>query len=267
MRLWYQSMTPLTRLERYAAALAQHAKEVCSPGVEVEVHGVAEAPYAGLMPADLLKYPFAKFVLQAECIELARQAERDGFDAFILGSFSEPFLPEIRSALDIPVVSMAEATLLVACSLAEQFALVTLAPANVKRLRGVVRRHEMERRVCGVHSLAHKVDEADLDAALAGGAAVVEDFTRVAMSAIEAGADVVVPAEGVLNEVVRRSGLRTLAGATVLDCVGASLLYAELMVHMQQRLGAGVGRRWGYAKPAAELLARLRLVADFGPPR
>ncbi len=265
MRLGYQSMTPLSRLARYAAALQAHAREVCSPGVEVAVHGVSEAPYEDLMPADVLKYPYAKLVLQAECIEFTRRAEREGFDAVILGSFSEPFLPEIRSALDIPVVAMAEATLLLACSLAEQFALVTLAPANVKRVRAVVRRHALEARVCGVYALAHRVDEADLDAALGDGAAIVADFTAVARDAIEAGADVVVPAEGVLNEVVRASGLKALADATVLDCVGASLLYAELLVHMKRRMGVGVGRRWAYARPGPELLARLKLVAEIPP--
>lgn len=263
MRLWYQSMTPLSRLPRYAAALQAHGREACAPGTEVTVRGVSEEPYEGSMPADVLKYPYAKLVLQAECIELARRAEREGFDAFVLGSFSEPFLPEIRSILDIPVVSMAEATMLVACSLAEQFALVTIAPANAKRLRAVVQRHGMKERVSAVHSLARRADEGSLDAALEDGTSVVEDFTRVAEAAIEAGADVVVPAEGVLNEVVHRAGMRTLGEATILDCVGATLLYAELMVHLGQRLGTGVGRRWAFARPAPELLARLRLVAEF----
>ncbi len=268
MRFWYQSMTPLARLGRYEAALGAHAREVCSPGVEVAVHGVSEAPYQGLMPADVLKYPYAKLVLQAECIELARRAEREGFDAFILGSFSEPFLPEIRSVLGIPVVSMAEATMLVACSLAEQFALVTIAPPNARRLLAVVKRHGMEARVCGVHSLVRKADEGQLDAALAGEAhGVAEDFASVARSAIEAGADVVIPAEGVLNEIVHRSGLRVLDQATVLDCVEASFLYAELLVNLKQRTGVGVGRRWAYARPTPELLERLALSADFRPRR
>lgn len=258
-------MAPLKRLARYKAALEANARVVCSPGVEVSVNGLSEAPFNGKMPADLLKYPFAKFVLQAECIEIARQAERDGFDAVILGSFSDPFVPEIRSALDIPVVSMAEATMVVACSLAEQFALVTIAPLNAKRLRSVVKRHGMQERVSGVYSLQHGLDEADLDRALAGGAAVVEDFKAVAQKAIEGGADVVVPAEGVLNELVRQHGLRTIEAATVLDCVGTSLLYAELLVNLKRRLGAGVGRRWGYARPDPEMLSRLRLVADVPP--
>lgn len=263
MRLWYQSMTPLAHLPRYKAALEAHAREVCSPGVEVSVNGVSAAPYEGRMPADVLKYPFAKFVMQAEVIEISRQAERDGYDAVILGSFSDPFVPEIRSALDIPVVSMAEASMLLACSLAEQFALVTIAPPNAKRLRNVVKRHGMQNRVTEVLSLQHGMDEADLDRALAGGADVVADFQAVARTAVDAGADVVITAEGVLNEVVRQNGMKAVDGATVLDSVGASLLHAEQLVNVKRRLGVGVGRRWGYARPDPEMLARLRLVADY----
>ena len=50
-------------------------------------------------------------------IENAIKAEREGYDAFVLGSFSEPFLREIRSAVDIPVASVVESSVLVGCSL------------------------------------------------------------------------------------------------------------------------------------------------------
>jgi allantoin racemase len=250
IRLWYQSMAPIRSLGHYTAALASHARRACSDGVEVVFNGVTEERYRGRLPADVLKYPFAKLVFQAEAIDFCRKAEADGFDAVILGSFSEPFLAEIRSILDIPVVSLAEASLLTACSLAEQFALVTLAPANVKRLRALVRRHGLETRIVAIHALDRAVDEADLDAAFTAPERVVADFTGVAGRAVEAGADLVVPAEGVLNEVLFANGVRTIAQATVLDCVGTALL----QVALKRRLGIGVGRRWSYAKPPPDLL-------------
>ena len=61
-----------------------------------------------------------------------------------------------------------------------------------------------------------------------------------------------------MNEVLYRERVRTIAGAAVLDCVGAALLHAEMLVSMKRRLGVGVGRRWAYAKPPADLLAELR---------
>ncbi len=257
-RFWYQSMAPIRSLPRYAQALHHHAHEVCSAGVEVTFNGVDEARYHGRMPAEVHRYPYAKLVLQSEVIEFGMQAEREGFDAFIIGSFSEPFLAETRSVLDIPVVSLAEASLLAACSLAEQFALISLAPAYARRLRGVVRRHGLESRLSGVLALKTACDEADVDAAFASPDALIDDFTSVARDAVEAGADVVIPAEGLLSEVLHLQRVRTIESATVLDCVGTALLYAEMLVNMKGRLGLGVGRRWAYAKPPADLLAELR---------
>ena len=258
IRIWYQSMTPLTHLRNYRGALEECAARACSPGVEVSVNGVPDALYRNRSPADVLKYAYGKLTGQLPVIDICRKAEEDGCAAVVLGSFSEPFLTEIRSLLDIPVVSMAEAALLVACSLAaEPFALVTIAPPNAKRLRGLVRRHGFENKVSGVLSLSNPATEIDLDAAIAAPASVAADFAAVAERAIEAGADLVIPAEGLLNLIVHRSGLRTIKQATILDSVAVSLLYAELLVNLKTRIGNGVARRWGHAKPPPDLLADL----------
>jgi Asp/Glu/hydantoin racemase len=256
-RIWYQSMAPLGGLDKYVEALNRHAQRVCSADVTVRLNGASDRHYRGRAPTDVLKYPYAKHVIQGEAIELCQRAQREGFDAVILGSFSEPFLLEIRSILDIPVVSMPEATLLVACSLAEQFALISLTQASARRVRQLVRRHGLEGRVSGYHALSKPFNETELNAAFDVPAGLIEDFTAVAEQAVKAGADLVIPAEGVLNEVLFAHGPRVIADATVMDCVGSALLYAELLVNLSKRAGIGVGRRWAYAKPPADLLADL----------
>jgi Asp/Glu/hydantoin racemase len=256
MRIWYQSMAPIRHLTNYTQSLSRHAAAACSPGVEVVFNGASEEPYHGRTPADLLRYPYAKHVLGEEAIGFALRAEREGFDAVILGSFSEPFLPEIRSLLDIPVVSMPESAMLLACALAESFALVTLGPPNNVRVRKTVARHGMQARVSGVHAFARQWDEAQLNAAFDDPAALIESFTEVARRAIADGADLVIPAEGVLNEVLFVHGVHAMDGAAVMDCVGAALLQAEMQVNARQRLGLGVGRRWAM-KPPPDILERL----------
>lgn len=257
MRLWYQSMAPIAHLTAYTESLARHAKLACSPDVEVVFNGASEEPYRGTAPADLLRYPYAKHVLGEEAIGHALRAEREGFDAIILGSFSEPFLPEIRSLLDIPVVSMPEASMMLACALAESFAMITLGPPNVLRVRKTVARHGLQARVSGVHALARQWDEAQLDAAFAEPTALIESFSEAARRSLAEGADLVIPAEGVLNEVLFTHGLHRIDNATVMDCVGAALLQAEMQVNAKQRLGLGAGRRWAQ-RPTPEVRERLR---------
>lgn len=257
IRIWYQSMIPIHRLAAYRDALQEHAARACSEGTEVVFNGSSDATYRNHTPADLLRYPYAKLVIQQEAIDFARRAEAEGFDAIILGSFSEPFLIELRSLLDIPVISMPEASLFAACSLAERFALVTLGASNVIRLRRVVRGHGLDSRVSGIHPFPRQTDEDELNAAFADPAGLIESFTAITEDAVAGGADVVIPAEGVLNEVLHANGVRSIAGATVMDCVGAAMLQAEMMVAMRRRLGLGVGRRWSYLKPPPGILAEI----------
>ena len=79
-----------------------------------------------------------------------------------------------------------------------------------------------------------------------------------AVSPTYAGADLVIPAEGVLNEVVYANGLRRIGKATVMDCVGVVLMHAEMMVRARRVLGLEVGREWSYPKASPELVKTLR---------
>jgi Asp/Glu/hydantoin racemase len=257
-KIWYQSMAPIRALPRYKEALAKKATKASEGGIEAFVNGVREERYHGRMPAQVHRYPYAKLVLQLDAIEFGMQAEKEGYDAYVIGSFSEPFLAETRSVLGIPVVSLAEASLLAACALGERFALVTLSPEYARRLRLVVRRHGLESRLTSVLATSRLMDEADVEKAFSSPQALIEDFSAVARKAADEGADVVIPAEGLLSEVLAQNGVTTLDDATVLDCVGAAVLQADMLVNAKRRLGMGVGRRWAYATPPADLLADLR---------
>lgn len=253
-RIWYQSMTDLGRLPNYRDALQRHVKLACQDDTEVSINGVPEKWFTGYLPAQMYRYAYAKHRIGHEIIGIARAAEAQGCDALILGSFSEPFLAEIRSLLNIPVISMAESAMLLACSMAERFSLVALGPGQLVRLRHVIERHGLGSRMGELATLSHPVHEKELDAAFSNPGAVIEDFRTSARRAVDAGADVVIAAEGVLNEVLFWNNVKSIEGATVLDAVGACLLYAELMVSMKRKLGLGAGRRWAYALPPADVL-------------
>ena len=121
----------------------------------------------------------------------------------------------------------------------------------------------MAARVTGVHAFARQWDEAQLDAAFAQPEPLIDSFVEVSRRAIADGADLIIPAEGVLNEVLFMHGISTVDGATVMDCVGAALLQAEMQVNAQRRLKLGVGRHWAL-RPPAEILARLHTARRAG---
>ena len=265
MRIWHQSAAPLSGMGPYAEALDAHIRRVVSPGTEVVLHGLSRDAYAGRPPARVLKYPYLRHLILGEVIEGCIRAEREGFDAIALASYNDPFVREARSVVDIPIVSMAESTLFLGSTLASRLGLVTLTRANVPRLREIVERHGLEEHVATILPLDPETTEAELMEAFSDPAPLLEIFSTTAERAAEAGAELLIPAEGVLNEVLFAHGVSSLHDLPVLDCVGTVFLHAELRVHLAERTGLRVGRRGSTEKPEAELLAQVRAAHGLEP--
>ncbi len=267
-RIWYQTMTDVDSYPAYRDALERHAERVLEGDSSVEVHGVAPGTYAGQPPVSVLKYPYGYHVLLEQVLGNVLRAQADGFDAVVLGSYSEPFLREARCAVEIPVASMAEATLLVGCSVAARAALISVTDDIAYMAERLVDEHHLRDRVACVRRVDPPVDEEELLAMFADPAEFVAQFTVHARAAIAERADVIIPAEGVLNELLVAGGLREVDGVCIMDCVGVSLLYAEMLVKLHRHTGLHAGRRWEYplAPPAvtallAEHAARVPLSA------
>jgi Asp/Glu/hydantoin racemase len=258
-------MAPLEDFGAYPAVLERHLAEIVSAGTEVTLHGTSRGSYAGRQPVQVLRFPYARHLIQRQALEACYAAEAEGYDAVTFASFSEPYLTEARALVDIPVVSMPEATLLVGCSLAQRMALITLSARSVPRLRALVAQHGLESRLSGIEYFDPPVTEAELLSVLAAGGveAFTRRFTDVAQRAIDGGADVIIPAEGVLNEVLYVSGLRGVGDVAVMDGIAVVFAYTELLVQLRQRTGLGVGRAWTYPRPDAELLTALRRSAGL----
>jgi Asp/Glu/hydantoin racemase len=264
IRIWHQSGAPFATLGAYGDMLARHVMKVVAADTEVVFHGLDPAAYGGRAPAEVLKYAYARHLILGQIVESCIQAEKEGFDAVAIASYSDPLVREARSIVDIPVVSMAESSMLLSCSAAKRFALVTLTPENVWRLREMVERHGLSARVSGIYPLQPRTTERDLVNAFTEPAPILEIFTRTAEQAIAEGAELVIPAEGVLNELLFANQFHRVGPAPVLDCVGATFLHAEMMVRLRRTSALTVGRAWDHARPDDEMLASLRRSAGLG---
>jgi allantoin racemase len=257
VRVWHQCMSPLSDFVLYEALLQRHSSEVSPPGTVVEVHGVLAGTYAGRPPAQVGKYPYLKFMIQSQAIAACRQAEASGFHAVALATFADPYLRECRATVDIPVVSMPESCLFVCSSLAARAALVTLSPPSVRRVREVVEQHGVARRVSGVYPLSPPLTEHVLLELLDSGdlGPLNENLEQVARTAAADGAELLLPAEGVLNELLWSQEVKELAGLPVVDALGVTLAYTQLMVALKRSSGLSTSRVGTFAKPPETLLA------------
>jgi Asp/Glu/hydantoin racemase len=261
MRIWHQSSTEIDGLPAYRRSLLAHAAKMLDRGDVVEVHGIPAGRYRGRAPSDALGNAFVHHVVLEPVLANAVRAEAEGCDAFVIGSFSEPFLRELRSAVDIPVVSLTEASLLVACSLGRYSAPISNAPTTAWMTRMSIEAHGLAGRVLRVQAIDPPLDEPQLARAFDDPAPVIESFMRAAQRAVADGADSIIPAEGMLAELLHSQGVTTISGAPVVDVFGTAWAYAAMLVRLRRHAGMQVGRAWHYRRDDAGLVRELALGA------
>ncbi|MBI4968482.1 MAG: hypothetical protein HZC25_10235 [Rhodospirillales bacterium] len=256
IRLWYQSTVEIDTYHAYREALMALFTQIADRDTTITLRGTPPGTWGGLANSDVMASAWAYHrILSPVLFDNARQAEREGYDAFVLGSFTDPWLRELRSLLDIPVVSLPESTLLTACSVAAKFALVTMNTENDWFLRNNVARYGLESRVSGIHVVEPGLTEWELNTLFTDPSAYLARFTEVARRAIAQYADAIIPAEGLVATVVARHGLREIEGVPVVDAIACAVTQAEAMVKLVRRTGLHAGRRWHYTK-APEAVVR-----------
>src|ERR1700722_1873588 len=248
IKIWHQSMTELAEHPDYAATLERHASAVLDPSIEIVAHGLRPGTHAGVPPGRTLYSPYAYHVLLRQVIENFVAAEEEGYDAGVIGSYSEPFLRDSRSAVNIPIVSMAESTLLTACSIATYSVLVTMSPQIAWMISRIVQSHGLANRVAAINFLEPGMDETALSAAINEPTEFLSKFSEAARRGISQFGDVIVPAEGIMNEILFAHGVRELDGVSVMDSTAVACLRAEFMVKLARATGLHPGRRWDYAQ-------------------
>jgi Asp/Glu/hydantoin racemase len=263
MRIWHQSFTDLTVMPLYRKTIAEHAAAVMGKDAAVSVHGLRPGTYAeGCAPIDAIKYRYVAAINELQVCDAAMVAEREGFDALALGCFFDPALRAARSLVDIPVLGLGETCALVACSLARKFGLVTLCEEQSADYTDLMLSYGLERRYAGAVSVDPAIDEFSLEADEETARAIEQRFDKACALAVERGAEIIIPADGVLNEfLVRRGRLTARGGVPVMDSLGVLFQHAAFMVRLRRTTGAVVSRQQFYARPSQKLVEHVRRVS------
>lgn len=252
LRIWQQSSLDIKRLPGYAGFMREHAGSVCASDVTVDVHGIETGT---LTDDEYFKYGgHWEHLKVTQIIENALRAEREGYDAVAISCFLDSGLEEAREALSIPVVSSMEVMLEVAAKCGRAVALVTRASHMTDRVGALIRQYNRQHLVVAHAPLDIPMSLLALEEAYAGSQTFVDRFKQQASGLVQGGADVIIPAEGVLNTVLIRNRVLEVDGAPVLDSYGILLAYAEMLVRMRRR-DEHARRKEGVPE---EIAARLR---------
>lgn len=251
-RIWYQSFVHPVGQAPYIDRLQAMLDEVAAPGMRFEVHGLDPPVHAF--------HALTELRCAGQVIRNALQAEQSGYDAFVLGHFQEPGLLELRSAVDIPVISLGEANLLAALSLGHRFGLVTVDPVFIPWHDRQVRSHGLAERYVGTRTLKMNLRafmKAFTDRRAY--AAVRAQFVQQVKPLIADGAEVIIPAGGLPMMLFAREAPFVVDDAPVLNGIVVVAKAAEMALALKDITKVAVSRRSTYAKapPAsiAEFLA------------
>jgi allantoin racemase len=85
----------------------------------------------------------------------------------------------------------------------------------------------------------------------------MESFQAMSAQAIAKGADVIIPAEGIIAVILTEHGLTRFQDAPVMDVFGATWSSAVMLANLRIKAGMGMIRRGWYARPDVELIRLL----------
>jgi allantoin racemase len=243
-RIWYQSFVHPVEQAPYIERLQAFLDKVAAPGIRFEVHG--------LDPPDRHFHALTEFRCATQVLRLAVEAERSGYDAFVIGHFQEPGLLEIRGTLDIPVIGLGEANLLAALSMGGRIGLVTIDPSFITWHERQVMAHGFDQRLVGVRAI--RADLGDFMRAFTDSASYAHvrgEFVSQVRPMVADGAEVILPAGGLPMLLFARECPFVIDGALVLSGITVVAKAAEMALALHRLTGAVVSRRGTYAKASA----------------
>jgi allantoin racemase len=224
----------------------------------------------GLTGMEAIFYNYIDYLDTRLAFHAAANAE-EGFDAVMIACFGDPMLWEIRQALDIPVVSIGESSMLLATVMGYKFGVVTISPLNIIGQEHHIAKYGLRERSVGVRAIPESGDEQVM--AMQDARHTIECFKEVARELIADGAEVIIPGCALMSPSLRLApgaekdypnGLTEVDGVPVADVIGDTIKMAETLVALKQAGSCWVSRKGLYAQatPLAKEIAQTVLKDD-----
>jgi allantoin racemase len=241
MRICYQSYVDYDHGAEYLDALKVHLDGIVDPGTTIDIKEIT--------PFDSYAHPIVEWRCAREMIVHAVEAERQGYDAFIVGHFQDAGLYEARSVVDIPVLALGEASMLYACQLGQRTGIVTINPRFIPWFHHQIGKYGLRERVTGVHSMSFEPGQI-LEAI--GSEEGLEEvralFEKQGQPLVDQGVDVLIPGGGIPMLLFSQIRDHRVGAAPVINGIPIVVKMAEMAVKLRGINGLGVSRVSDYAK-------------------
>ncbi len=256
MRIWFQKHITVGKVPALDAGYEKHARQLLRPDTEIVFHGVQKEAYEGSFPNQIVNYSYPETMFGNYFLSRIIEAEKTGYDAFIIGTAPDPGLRDAKSLVDIPVVGYSEASMHIASMLGTRFSYVGFVDMQDRHVDNA-----------GIYGLRERlgpwgrvpVPAAVVQNALEGRPGPFLDaFYIAAREVIASGSNVIIPMEGLTNEILYHQGIHGVDGVPIVDSNGVVFKMAEMLDDLRKISGMMVTRKGYYhARPPAEMVERL----------
>lgn len=207
---------------------------------------------------DNIDYFAAKHLVEVDVMKAAVQAEKDGFDAFVIGCCYDPALTQCRELVDIPVVGPLEAAIANSRPFGHRYAIVTDHHKAAPEIADRVRLYGQEANCKAVTSVGWFIDDM-----IKNPAAVAADAYSTSVRVMtETGAETIVIACTIVSACYEITAATdpSLHGISVIDPNIIAVKQAEMLASLNAAGRYRMGRTGYYerleahsAEQAAEL--------------
>jgi allantoin racemase len=256
MKIWSQSFVQQTLFETYFTQLKRIIAEAKDESTVVDIVGITKTGGLGK------QHHYLEFLQTAEVLENIETANEQGYDAFVIGHFTDSGLYEAREISRIPVIGLGESSMHMACMMGRHFSLIGLNRKSLGFIEERAHLYGLSSRLSPSQTMSLKnpvfLERALIDKEVMN--SVIDDFMSAANKAQESGAEVVIPAGGVAMAALNAAGVHfTLDGATILNGIAAVVKTAEMAVKMDRlMLGRFTSRALHFAPPGSDELKEIR---------
>jgi allantoin racemase len=222
--------------------MKEYLEEYIEPSTKLDVVSFKSGPHH-------LEYYAYDALMVPHILSEVKKAEREGYDACIIGCFYDPGLREAREISNIVVTAPLESSTTTALSLGDKFSIIVGRKKWIPLMMSRIKEYGLEDRLVsfkdiemGVHDL-HK-DESETERRL----------MEVVKESVDEGAEVVILGctvfFGFYREVQKRFGI------PVIDPIIASLKHAEQCVRLKELCGWAHSRKYTYEPPPVSELQK-----------
>ncbi|MFP3256966.1 MAG: aspartate/glutamate racemase family protein [Candidatus Nanopusillus acidilobi] len=205
-----------------------------------------------------LEYHFYEALVGLEILRSIKMAEKNGYDAAIIGCFYDPFLTEAREISDIVITAPAESSMAIAISLGHRFSIIVGRKKWIPQMEENVIKYGLKERLAsfksidmGVLDFQEKKEETEKRLIKAGRDAIEND-----------GAEVLIL--GCTAEFGFYKKMQESLGVPVIDATVAPLKYAEFLVNLKKITGLRHSKIGKYESPPYEEIKEWNLEKYFG---